>query len=209
MCGRFSLIDPLRLPRAFPQYRFPEFSETRLPRFNIAPTQRVLGVRNDGKRVAELLKWGITQRINVRAESLAARRSPLRRRCVQFADGFYEWHAKQPVYYSLRSGAPFVFAGTWEPEGGGASCDIVTCAPNELVAEVHNRMPVILPSAALDVWLDPEPLPPEVMASLLKPYDAKLMTSREVSRRVNRATYDAPDVLDADPVLNLQRERNA
>ena len=200
MCGRFSLTDPLRLPRAFPQYRFPEFSETRLPRFNIAPTQRVLGVRNDGKRVAELLKWGVAQRINIRSESLAARRSPIRRRCIQFADGFYEWRARRPVYYTLRSGEPFAFAGTWEPQDGSADCDIVTCVPNALVAEVHDRMPVILPREALDVWLDPEPLPPEVAASILKPYDARLMTARGVSRRVNSAIYDAPDVLDPEPV---------
>jgi putative SOS response-associated peptidase YedK len=200
VCGRFSLTDPTRLAAAFPRFRFREFSETRLPRFNIAPTQPVIGVRNDGRDIAEPMTWGIKGRVNIRAESIAARRGPVRRRCIEFADGFYEWRGRQPVYYTLRSGEPFAFAGTWEPNADGAPfCDLVTCEPNRLVAEVHDRMPVILAGSAIDLWLSREELPPEVAFSLLKPYDAKAMTARDVSMRVNNAKYDAPDVLQADP----------
>lgn len=203
MCGRYSLTNPSALSRAFPQFRFPEFSETRLPafapRFNVAPAQEVLGVRNDGRKSAELLHWGIAGRINIRAESIAARRDAIRRRSVEFADGFYEWRNRRPVYYTLASGEPFAFAGLWVPENGSAACDIVTCEPNALVAPVHNRMPVILAPEALELWLDPDPLPPEVARSILRPFDASLMRARDVSRRVNNANYDAPDVLQRDP----------
>lgn len=202
MCGRFTLAKPGALATAFPRFRFPEFSETRLPRYNIAPTQAVLGVRNDGRDVVEELHWGIHGRINIRGESIAARRGAVRRRCIEFADGFFEWSNRRPFYYTLESGNPFAFAGLWEPDNGTAACDIVTCEPNALVAPVHNRMPVILTGDAIELWLDPEPLPPEVAASVLRPIDAALMRVREVSTRVNNANYEAPDVLEsADPRL--------
>jgi putative SOS response-associated peptidase YedK len=200
VCGRFTLAKPGALGAAFPRFRFPEFSETRLPRYNIAPTQSVLGVRNDGRNVAEELLWGIRGRVNIRAESIGARHGPIRRRCIEFADGFYEWSNRRPFYYTLKSGEPFAFAGLWEPLDGTASCDIATCEPNSLVAPVHDRMPVMLAASSIDLWLDPEPLPPEVALSILQPFDAGLMHVREVSARVNNANYDAPDVLEAtDP----------
>ena len=102
---------------------------------------------------------------------------------MEFADGFYEWSNRRPFYYVLKSGEPFTFAGLWEPENGSASCDVVTCEPNALVAPVHDRMPVILTGSGIDRWLDPEPLPPEAAASLLRPLDASLMQVREVSTR--------------------------
>jgi putative SOS response-associated peptidase YedK len=202
MCGRFSLTNPDALKSAFPRFHWPEFSETRLPRYNIAPAQSVLGVRNDGNDIVEPMRWGIRGRINVRAESLASWRRPIRRRCIEFADGFYEWLDRRPYYYTLKSGEPFVFAGLWDPEDGEAACDIVTCEPNALVAPVHDRMPVILSRANVDLWLDPEPLPPEIAGSVLRPFDAAQMTVREVSSRLNNANYDAADVVEG-PELRL------
>jgi putative SOS response-associated peptidase YedK len=202
MCGRFTLTNPAALATAFPRFRFPEFSDIRLPRYNVAPTQRVFGVRNDGRDVVEELTWGIRGRVNIRAESIVARRSPIRRRCIEFADGFYEWQSRRPFYYTLRSGEPFAFAGLWEPEDGTAACDVATCEPNALVARVHDRMPVILTGSRVDMWLDPDPLPPQLAASILRPLDASLMQVREVSTRVNNANYDAADVLSTgDPRL--------
>src|SRR6185369_13368821 len=87
-----------------------------------------------------------------------------RRRCLIIADGFYEWqkseHGNTPHFIRLRSGRPFGFAGIWSfaREAVGtrfATCAILTCAPNELMAPIHNRMPVILPTAAREQWLDP------------------------------------------------------
>lgn len=199
MCGRFTLTKPAALVAAFPRFRFSEFSETRIPRYNIAPTENVLGVRNDGRDIVEELHWGVRGRINIRSESILARRAPIRRRCIEFADGFYEWSNRRPFYYTLKSGEPFAFAGLWEPDDGTASCDVATCEPNALVAPVHDRMPVILLGANVDLWLAPDPLPPEVAASILRPLQSELMQVREVSPRVNRTGYDAPDVLEAAP----------
>ncbi|HEX3671582.1 MAG TPA: SOS response-associated peptidase [Candidatus Cybelea sp.] len=202
MCGRFTLTKPAALAANFPRFRFPEFSETRLPRYNVAPAQKVLGVRNDGRSLVEEFRWGIRGRINIRAESLAARRTPIGRRCIEFADGFYEWSNRRPFYYTLESGRPFAFAGLWEPFDGSMACDIVTCEPNALVAPVHGRMPVILSESALEIWLDPQPLPPEIAASILRPLDAALMKAREVSARVNNTNYDEAGALaPPDPRL--------
>lgn len=202
MCGRFTLAKPEALAAAFPRFRFPEFSETRLPRYNIAPAQTVLGVRNDRNDTAERMLWGVRGRINIRAESIEARRHPIRRRCIEFADGFYEWASRRPYYYTLASGEPFALAGLWELDDGNVACDVATCEPNELVAPVHDRMPVILTGSAVEVWLDPDPLSPEAARAVLRPFDARLMRVREVSTRVNNANYDAPDVLATpDPRL--------
>ncbi|MBV8531532.1 MAG: SOS response-associated peptidase [Candidatus Eremiobacteraeota bacterium] len=202
MCGRFTLTKPRALAGAFPRFHFPEFSQTRLPRYNIAPSEAILGVRNDGRDAVEEMRWGVRGRINVRGESILARHGPIRRRCIEFADGFYEWSNRRPFYYTLASGEPFAFAGLWEPLNGMASCDIATCEPNALVARVHDRMPVILTGSNVDVWLDPKPLSPEVAAGILRPLGTSLMRVREVSMRVNNANYDAPDVLEGtDPRL--------
>jgi len=200
MCGRFTLTDPLRIRAAYPRYRFEEFSEYRLPRFNIAPAQPVLGVRNDGRDDVEPLQWGIDGRINARVETIGARPVPFR--CIIFADGFYEWRGRKPVYYTMKDARPFAFAGIWQPVSEGATpCAIVTCAPNELVARVHDRMPAILRDDQLDAWLQNNDLSPADTRSLIQPHDPTAMTSRDVSMRLNDARYDAPDVLiDNDPV---------
>jgi putative SOS response-associated peptidase YedK len=216
MCGRYSLIGPERIIKAHPRFQAAaaESSETRMPRYNVAPTQTVLGVRNDGSDRIEAFRWGLvpswserpTPLVNARAETLAEKpafRDALRRRrCVIFADGFYEWRQKKPVYYTLADGAPFAFAGLWEPGyDAPPSCVIITCAANALVRRVHDRMPVILMPDALALWLAPEELPAEVASSVLQPYDAAKMLARDASTRLNNAAYDAPDVLvDDDPV---------
>jgi putative SOS response-associated peptidase YedK len=210
------MIAPERIAKTYPRFRPTEFSQTRLPRYNVAPTQPVLGVRNDGGDGIEALRWGFVPAwseapsapalINARSETLASkpafRDAFRRRRCVIFADGFYEWRGKKPVYYTLADGAPFAFAGLWEPGyDAPASCVIVTCAANALVRSVHDRMPVILAPDAFDLWLAQAELPPDVAGSVLQPYDPALMRARDASMRLNNAAYDAPDVLrDDDPV---------
>lgn len=203
MCNRYTLTLPDKIA-AFPG--FGEFSITRLPkinkRFNIAPHDVILGARNDGLHAVEAMQWGIRGRTLIPAESIAARRNPIRRRCIEFADGFFEWYGqkndRRPVYYTLKNGDVFAFAGTWLLEGDAVHCDIVTTKPNELVANVHDRMPVILPPNVVDLWLDPDPLPPDVAASILQPYDANEMVAREVSKRVNNSKNDTPDILEPD-----------
>jgi putative SOS response-associated peptidase YedK len=187
------------------------------PRYNIAPTQTVITVTDDGARRIEQMRWGLIPRwakdakigsslINARAETLAEKpsfRNALRRnRCLIPADGFYEWTAgsggrrKRPLRVTLRSGEPFAFAGLWDewtpPDGQPPlrTCTIVTTTPNELMAQYHHRMPVILTPETEAIWLDPEVADLDRLLALLVPYPAKEMTAYYVSDVVNSAAND-------------------
>jgi len=159
--------------------------------------------------------------INARAETLAEkpsfRMAYRRRRCLILADGFYEWRKddtlsqskgpgqrKTPMFIRLKSGQPFGFAGLWESwraadEQAILSCTIITTTPNELVAPIHNRMPVILAPQAYELWLDPAEKNPEQLQGWLKPYPADRMIAHPVSTLVNNPGNDAPAcVIPAD-----------
>jgi putative SOS response-associated peptidase YedK len=215
MCGRFSLwVQFADLLKAFPDFEFPE----ELPsRYNIAPTQQVAVVPNDGEKQVRFFHWGLipfwakdaaigSRMINARAETAAEkpafRAAYQRRRCLILADGFYEWRSepgsriKTPLYIRMGSGEPFAFAGLWElwrPDDSPVySCTILTTTPNELVASIHDRMPVILPRAAYDRWLDPAEAKPGAFQELLGPYPAEEMVAYPVSRYVNSPSNDSP-----------------
>ena len=219
MCGRFALtVDPADLQDAFPEFTFPAQAT---PRFNIAPSQPVLALPNDATNKADLFVWGLipswakdptigNRLINARAETLAEKpsfRSAYKyHRCLIFADGFFEWQAqpgsknKVPHLIRLKSGKPFAFAGLWEHwqshDGSEIkSATIITTTPNELMASIHNRMPVILPSHAYAQWLDPLPLFPVDLNSLLVPYPAEEMQAYLVSTLVNSPANDRPEVV--------------
>ncbi len=219
MCGRFTLtVDTAQLQEAFPWVQV----DTQVaPRFNIAPTQPVAVVPNDGKNKLDYFNWGLipswakdpeigSRLINARADTVAEkpsfRAAFRRRRCLIFASGFYEWmqepgkKTKTPMYIRLRSGEPFGFAGLWEiwnsPDGSQIySCTIITTEPNELLQPVHNRMPVILPKDAHPVWLESGDANPLHLQSLLKPYPTSEMEAFPVSRLVNSPDYDVPDCI--------------
>jgi len=219
MCGRYTLsisLAELQLRFAFPaaDLEHPE-------RYNIAPTQSVLTVVNQGQEhnLAEYMRWGLvpswakdisigSRMINARAESVAEkpsfRRALQKRRCLVLSDGFYEWKGtgknKQPMYIGLESGEPFGMAGLWEawksPDGDWLhSCTIITTQPNALMEEIHNRMPVILPRESESVWLDPGVDDPSKLTDLLQPYPADAMTARPVSGLVNNARNDFPECI--------------
>ena len=123
------------------------------------------------------------------------------RRCLIVADGFYEWRKderrKTPHFIHLRSGRPFGFAAIWSPSRGAVgialpACAILTCAPNALMAQIHNRMPVILPAAARDRWLDPSAEEADLRA-LLAPLPPEEMEAYEVSTFVNSPRNDSPE----------------
>lgn len=219
MCGRFALsLDPADLADAFPEYTFPAGFA---PRFNIAPTQPVLVLPNDGDNRADFFVWGLipswakdptigSRMINARAETLAekpAYRAAYKyRRCLIFADGFFEWMAqpgsksKVPHLIRLKSGKPFAFAGLWEhwqsPDGSEVrSATIVTTSPNELMAPIHNRMPVILPADGYAKWLEKAPVQPPALQDLLAPYPAGEMTAFRISTLVNSPANDSPEIL--------------
>jgi putative SOS response-associated peptidase YedK len=219
MCGRYFLTTPgAVLAETFELATAPELE----PRWNIAPTQRVPIVRaaGEGGRELAVVRWGLVpfwakeaaignRLINARAESLgekpAFRDSFRKRRCLIPADGFYEWKregaGKQPWLLRLRGGGVFGFAGLWsrwqDPAAGAAleSCAIVTTAPNELAAAVHDRMPVVLPRARYGAWLD-SAADPSALASLLVPFPAAEMEAFPVSRLVNSPSHDEPACIE-------------
>lgn len=219
MCGRFTLtIDPADAKEIFGDYSFPsEFA----PRYNIAPTQPVLAIANDGRKQADFFIWGLipswskdpaigNRLINARAETLAEKpsfRGSLKyKRCLVLADGFYEWKSqpgtktKVPHFIHMKAGQPFAFAGlwdTWNSADGSTvrSCTIITTDPNELMAGLHNRMPVILRPQDYENWLDPAPRNAETLAPLLKPYAAGDMAAFPVSTMVNSPANDRPELV--------------
>ncbi|MSP90824.1 MAG: SOS response-associated peptidase [Myxococcales bacterium] len=154
---------------------------------------------------------------NARADSVAIkpsfREALKRRRCLVLADGFYEWQAagkdgKRPFWFHLRSGAPFALAGLWEtwvPPGTPTAerdlaalhtCCLVTTEPNAVVAQVHDRMPVIVDPTDFGRWLQPEPVSIGDVGNLLRPFAADKMAAREVTRYVNTAANEGPRCLE-------------
>ncbi|MEM8998009.1 MAG: SOS response-associated peptidase [Acidobacteriota bacterium] len=193
------------------------------PRFNIAPTQSVAAVREegDGGRRLVALRWGLVpfwaddlkignRMINARSETAATkpsfRSAYKRRRCLLLTDGFYEWKkldgAKQPIHIHRPGRRPFTFAGLWErwskgeADGQAAveSCTILTTAANDTVRDVHDRMPVILDGDARRAWLDLS-TDPTSLQELLRPYDGALELT-PVSKLVNSPRNDTPRCLD-------------
>ncbi len=227
MCGRFTLTDPdANLAVQFNLSGIPDLQ----PRYNIAPTQPVAAVRVVAEgtiREMVMLHWGLipfwakdpkigSRMINARSETAAEKpafRTAFRqRRCLVVADGFYEWQktngTKQPFYIRLRDARPFAFAGLWEHWKGPddrviESCTLLTTQPNDLLRQVHNRMPVILKPKDYDLWLDPQIQKAELLQPLLLPYPPEEMDAYAVSRYVNSPDNDTAKCIEPLP---LQQE---
>ncbi|MTW17753.1 SOS response-associated peptidase [Rhodoplanes serenus] len=217
MCARYTITSPPAAIRAIFGYPdAPDFP----PRHNVAPTQPVPVVRLDGgvRRFA-LLRWGFVPAwvkdprgfsllVNARGESVldkpAFRNAMKRRRCLLPADGFYEWQEtggrRQPFYVRARDGAPLALAGLWEAWMGpnGEEMEtvcIVTTAANRTLAPIHHRMPVIVPPAAFDLWLDGDRVDALTASTLIVPAPDDLLEAYPVSTAVNRAANDVPDLI--------------
>lgn len=220
MCGRYTLIRLAQLPELFPWIK--DAPRDVPQRFNIAPSQPVLAVTNQQPNEYQFLYWGLipswakdptigNKLCNARAETLSEKNTfknaYRRRRCLLPADGFYEWKklsdgkTKVPFYIRLKSKQPFALAGLWEDwqdDKGNEmrSCTIITTGANQLVAQLHNRMPVILPPSAHERWLDQREIPPEELQDLLKPYPAEEMEIYSVSTVVNSPRNDGPQLIE-------------
>jgi putative SOS response-associated peptidase YedK len=229
MCGRFTLT--VTWEELMTRYLIdPEsVSPFHIPRYNIAPTQMVTAIINDGStnRIGQL-QWGLVpswakdssagaKMINARSETLEdkpAYRMPFyRKRCLIPADGFYEWqkngNGKQPFRISLKNGEVFSMAGlydTWITPSGDklSTCTVITTEPNQLMAPIHNRMPVILRPADEALWLErqtsshtPEGSPSvlQSLKELLRPYPAEDMQAIPVSTTVNSVKNDTEDCI--------------
>jgi putative SOS response-associated peptidase YedK len=218
MCGRFSLGATIQVAQLFSVPDWPDMP----PRYNIAPSQTVPTViqnRETGAREFRSFRWGLVpswakdaaianRLINARSETAAttpAFRKPLQeRRCLILADGFYEWKRegsrKQPYYITLRDGGPFAFAGLWDqwlpPDGQPLqTCTILTTTPNDAVQPLHDRMPVILPSASYSRWLDANLRDLEPLRALLRPYSAEEMVAYPISTKINNPANDSADLI--------------
>lgn len=218
MCGRYSLAgpDPERLRERFALGGAVPIEQ----RFNIAPGQDVLAVTTDreGRPRGELLRWGLVphwadspkigyRMINARAENLeqrpAFREAFARFRCLVIADGFYEWQArehgpKQPWWITREDHEPFAFAGLWSVWRPAAdveplrSCTIVTTQASPSLRELHDRMPVILPREAEQVWLEQGRTAAD-LHPLLAPFDRTAQVP--VGLAVGAAGHDQPDCI--------------
>jgi putative SOS response-associated peptidase YedK len=188
-----------------------------VPRYNIAPSQPVVTVRQDaGEPVRKLsiMQWGLVpswakepgigyKTINARAETVATTpsfREPFKsQRCLVPADGFYEWQrngkSNQPYCFEVNDGELFAFAGLWDEWNNAQgelieSCTILTTMSNSLLADIHDRMPVILGQDDYELWLDPAFRDTPSLSEMLRPFDAGLMSRHPVSTRVNQVQND-------------------
>ena len=223
MCGRFaSTTPPDKLAAYFGAEApiLPEHDHT--PDYNVAPTRDVPIVRvREDTRHLDLLRWGLVPRwakdlrigskmINARAETVASKNSFrsafAKRRCIVTADGFYEWKrldpkTKQPMYIHRTDGDPLAFAGLYERWTDAENlreihtCTIITTTPNAVMEPIHNRMPVLLPPARWDEWLDPANADTDSLQQLLVPAPDTLLSTYAVSDQVNNVRNNEPGLL--------------
>jgi putative SOS response-associated peptidase YedK len=217
MCGRYTLATDLsdfleQIGLEVPE----ELAHPR--RYNIAPSQPVMAVVATPEPSIDVMEWGFLPSwatpeknlkpvINARADSLAEK--PFFRgafkssRCAILADGFYEWKKmgseKHPYRIGLEDGSVFAMAGLWSVIHGSDgdehhTCAIITTEPNELMADIHNRMPAILRVEDLPLWLDRETRQRDLFTAL-EPYPADMMHAYEVSRMVNSPHHDTPECI--------------
>jgi putative SOS response-associated peptidase YedK len=227
MCGRYSLATPdLSDLRA----RFPIGESVEVKRrYNVAPGDHVLAVTTtrEGEPRGELLRWGlvpswaespnlglkmINARVETAAERPAYRRAFERFRCLIVADGFYEWRRasggpKEPFHITRDDQLPFAFAGLWsiwhDDDGGTLrTCTILTQPANSAIAQLHDRMPIILNRGHEEAWLSAATAP-ERLPAILAGLSPSRTALRAVSPAVNDARYDGPECL-APPIASGQ-----
>ncbi|GAP20182.1 SOS response-associated peptidase [Leptolinea tardivitalis] len=215
MCGRFTIA--FDLADLSDELGLSEIPLNWEPRYNVAPGQPVLAATDAVSRKAEWLRWGLIpswakdpaigyKLINARAETLTEkpsfRQAFQKRRCLIFADGFYEWQKPafgkgktQPYYFKRKDGRPFAFAGLWEiwqPDGEVEpikTCTIITTSANEVVSPVHERMPVMLLKE--DAWNWVKGGQGVELPRLLAPFNPALMETYPVGPYVSKPGYEA------------------
>lgn len=214
MCGRFSLVAPKeKLQQQLPQVEVPEVLR---PSYNIAPTQHAYVVTDDQPERLQYITWGLVPHwsedgknsgrlINARREGIETKpsfRVPIRRRrCLVPADSFYEWRRvgrdKIPYRILLKNNDLMIFAGIWDiwyqGDYGLKTFSIITTDANEDVADIHDRMPVLLTTPEQQKrWLESEDLD-EVLMLLQTPQD-HIIKKYRVTDKVNAVTNDSPDM---------------
>lgn len=207
MCGRATLTEPDldRVADALEAEPSPALRGGYRPRWNAAPGD-LLCVALPGRRL-DLLRWGLPRagglQINLRAETLTPRHGE---RCAVPIDGFYEWtgpkRARRPLWFHREEGGLLALAGVARQTPQGLAFAVLTVKATGRVAEIHGRMPALLPlgtpegKAQLAAWLaGVSPAP--------GPADPALLASREVSARVNSVSFDEPACIAEEAPLQL------
>lgn len=214
MCGRFSLTAEEQRLNEF--FNLAGGKSPYVPRYNGAPTQNMAVITNQNPGQLQFFRWGLIPfwskelprsmpLINARAEGIetkpAFRQVFKTKRCLVPADGFYEWVRqvkKIPMRFTLFDDSLFAMAGlwdTWQNEKGQTlnSFTIITTEPNELMAPIHNRMPVILDKNGSEAWL--KTTDENSLKNLLKPYPSEKMKAYRVSEKVNAVKNEGPDLI--------------
>lgn len=223
MCGRFAQERPAsELAEIFAAE---PLADDPGPRYNVAPTDEALVVvQREERRAITAYRWGLvphwssdlkagSRMFNARAETIttspAFRAAFARRRCLVPVEAFYEWKregsVRQPFAIRRADGRPLVLAGVWagwrdpasDPESPlvRRTFSIVTTTPNDAMAPIHDRMPVIVPDEAWARWLDPTPDDPGELVAMLQPTDAVELRIHAVERLVNDVRRDGPELL--------------
>lgn len=219
MCGRFSLFANFQeIEERFSQATFDadDYEES----YNIAPSQMVLSVINDGsKNRLGFLKWGLIppwakdekigyKMVNARSETVhekpSFRNALKNKRCLIVADSFYEWkrtdERKVPMRIKMKTDELFAMAGLWEswknPNGKLVhTCTILTTEPNDLMSTIHDRMPVILKKADEQDWLNPTVKNGDDLKRYMVPLEDGLLEAYEVSDKVNSPKNNDPGLI--------------
>jgi putative SOS response-associated peptidase YedK len=219
MCGRF--VQAQR-PEFYAEHFGVEVMKTAslAPSWNVAPTDEVYAVaEHSGQRLLGTFRWGLlpwwakdrkaaARNINARSETAAEkpafRDSFVSKRCLIPADGFFEWERKPkgklPHFIHAVTDEPLALAGLWsswrdpETDERVRTCTILTGDPNDLVAKLHNRMPIVLDRPAWDVWLDPSTADREDLEEALR-HSAPPLAEYAVSTLVNKVANNVPECI--------------
>ncbi|QVK17476.1 SOS response-associated peptidase [Mycoplasmatota bacterium] len=221
MCGRISVAlsteDMIQVLRE--RYDIDEENiDFELPRYNVAPSTKVLSVISDGKKYrVGSLRWGFIPfwakdekfySINAKAETISSKPmfkdSFKHKRCVILADGFYEWKKenknKIPYHFKVTDQSILPLAGLWsaytKEDGSNIyTCTVITTEPNEIMKPIHDRMPVILTLETEKTWLNPLISDVDILESLLVPYQSINMDCFKVNPIVNNPRNETSDCL--------------
>lgn len=219
MCGRYSLFaDFQKIEERFGEATF-EMDEYE-PSYNIAPSQQVLTVINDGsKNRLGYLKWGLVpplakdskigfKMINARAETVhekpSFREALKKKRCLIVADSFYEWKRtddrKVPMRIKMKNDELFAMAGLWETWKSSTgepihTCTILTTQPNELMASIHDRMPVILRPEDESTWLESSIKDVEQLKHIFQPLKEDWLEAYEISEAINSPKNNSAELI--------------
>ena len=221
MCGRFT--QTRLVPELAELFEAEDLVDLPGERYNVAPTEPVaVVVEREHRRVVTAYQWGFvpswaedprvgSRMINARAETIerspAFRDSFARKRTLIPVDGFYEWRRsadgrRVPYYITSTDGSPLAFAGlwsSWRPAGQDGpplrTCAIVTTTPNQVMAPIHNRMPVVIARDAWELWLDTTVKPPAELLALLRPSPDDALVAYPVGPLVNNHRNDGPELI--------------